>query len=928
MNKKLAVLLMILASLFCCSCRKSTISVDLGGGVDGIWARSLDLGGGVMLDLVLIPPGKFLMGSEYSEDDEQPVHEVTISQPFYLGKYEVTQAQWEAVMGWKLSESKGPTLPVDEVAWGDCQLFIEKLNGRGLGTFRLPTEAEWEYACRAGTTGDYAREFDEMAWHADNSDSGPNPVGTKKPNPWWLYDMHGNVLEWCQDWYAPYSENQETDPKGAAVGSLRVARGGDWSDSYAASRSASRSGREPWSRRYLGFRLVRMCIVEGDTEEAKQMKRIAKEAWQEARQKKRLAEEAEQAERLAEEAEQAKRLAEEAEKKRQLIAKWMPFRAQAAEHNAVVAGEEVVNTIGMRFRLIPAGTFRMGSEKGYDYEMPVHEVEITQPFYLGVTEVTQAQWEAVMGSNPRYSKGAALPVACVKWADAVAFCERLSAKEAWVKYRLPTEAEWEYACRAGSQQEYSWHWSGEFEDEIGIDDYAWYGGNASDATHEVGTLKPNRWGLYDMHGNVSEWCQDWAGPCSQDRQIDPKGAVSGDQRVFRGGSYLCPSGDCRSVARLRMEPHYWGVNLGYRIVAMGLVQGDTEEARQKMRLAEEAWQKMLLAEEAKRQEERLADEALQQKRRAEEALEQKRKAEQALEQERRAVEALQLERRTEEALQLERIAKWEAYRAQAAEHNAVVAGEEVVNTIGMRFRLIPAGTFRMGSEKGDDNEGPVDEEAMSHFFSERPEHEVEITQPFYLGVTEVTQAQWEAVRGTNPSFYRGAALPVDCVSWADAVAFCERLSATETGVTYRLPTEAEWEYACRAGSQQEFSWHWSDELEGEIGIEDYAWYGGNASDATHEVGKLKPNRWGLYDMHGNVWEWCQDWAGPYSQDKQTDPKGAAGGPFRLLRGGGNNYLRGGGNNYLSWCYRSAARLGRRPLLGDISIGFRIVREVP
>ncbi|NLE55556.1 MAG: formylglycine-generating enzyme family protein [Lentisphaerae bacterium] len=264
------------------------------------------------------------------------------------------------------------------------------------------------------------------------------------------------------------------------------------------------------------------------------------------------------------------------------------------------------------------------------------------------------------------------------------------------------------------------------------------------------------------------------------------------------------------------------------------------------------------------------------------------------------------QRIAEEAKQKERKAKWGSYRAQAAEHNAVVAGEEVVNTVGMRFRLIPAGTFRMGSEKGVADEKPV--------------HEVEITQPFYLGVTEVTQAQWEAVMGTNPSHFTGANRPVEIVSWEDAVAFCAKLSAKEAGVTYRLPTEAEWEYACRAGSSQEYSWHWSDQFEGEVGIDDYAWYGENSSGETHEVGKLKPNRWGLYDMHGNVGEWCQDWYDPYSQGKQIDPKGAAGGSNRVVRGG-------------SWCLNaynchSAYRRGYWPSFRFYALGFRLVRMVP
>ena len=252
MMKKFALVLMVLTSLFFFSCGKSEVA-------EGTGIINLGLGGGVKLDLVLIRPGKFLMGSENGVSDEKPVHEVTISRSFYLGKYEVTQAQWEAVMGSNPSHFKGATLPVECVSWEDCQKFIEKINSTGVGTFRLPTEAEWEYACRAGTTGDYAGNLDEMAWYTSNGDSKTHPVGTKKANPWGLYDMHGNVWEWCQDWYDSYRQDRQTDPKGAAGGSGRVLRGGSWSNNARGCRSASRDWHSPSSRGYdLGFRLVRM----------------------------------------------------------------------------------------------------------------------------------------------------------------------------------------------------------------------------------------------------------------------------------------------------------------------------------------------------------------------------------------------------------------------------------------------------------------------------------------------------------------------------------------------------------------------------------------------------------------------------------------------------------------------------------------------
>ncbi len=216
---------------------------------------------------VLIPAGEFMMGSENGRSDEKPVHKVTISRSFEMGKYQVTQAQWEAVMGDKWwaknnpSHFKGAKLPVESVSWDDAQEFIEKLNAKNDGyIYRLPTEAEWEYACRAGSTGDYAGDLDGMAWYDSNSANKTHPVGEKKPNAWGLHDMHGNVWEWCMDWYSSdyYSQSPSTDPSGPSTGSVRLVRGGSWSGDARDCRSANRDGCAPTIRGdNLGFRLVR-----------------------------------------------------------------------------------------------------------------------------------------------------------------------------------------------------------------------------------------------------------------------------------------------------------------------------------------------------------------------------------------------------------------------------------------------------------------------------------------------------------------------------------------------------------------------------------------------------------------------------------------------------------------------------------------------
>jgi formylglycine-generating enzyme required for sulfatase activity len=252
------------------------------------------------MEFCFIPAGSFMMGSpdgqaekgqdqspaaeEPGRDSDELQHEVKITKPFYLGKYEVTQAQWQRVMGSNPSRFKGSDRPVEHVSWDDCQAFCEKLcrlGGLPSGSFRLPTEAEWEYACRARTTGAYAGtgNLDEMGWHAgagmESKESKPEavagkademgwytgettrPVGLKQPNAWGLHDMHGNVWEWCQDWYDNYSDGPATDPTGPLSWNKRVVRGGSWGSPASSCRSAYRFRYLPGFRYCLvGFRVA------------------------------------------------------------------------------------------------------------------------------------------------------------------------------------------------------------------------------------------------------------------------------------------------------------------------------------------------------------------------------------------------------------------------------------------------------------------------------------------------------------------------------------------------------------------------------------------------------------------------------------------------------------------------------------------------
>jgi len=248
----------------------------------------IDLGEGVKLDMVLIPSGKFMMGltkkeledikvefqEELKKDGKEQLldavdlimsiqgkqHEVTLTKPFYMGKHEVTQEQWEALMGKNPSTTKGAKLPVTNVSWEDCQDFIKKLNAKTDGGYRLPTESEWEYACRAGTTTAYSFGDNITSKDANYDDSKfgkPVAAGSYKPNAFGLYDMHGNVWEWCEDWHGEYPF-AVTDPKGPATGKECCARGGSFHINIIYAHSSYRNGVPPNYRVPSGgFRLAR-----------------------------------------------------------------------------------------------------------------------------------------------------------------------------------------------------------------------------------------------------------------------------------------------------------------------------------------------------------------------------------------------------------------------------------------------------------------------------------------------------------------------------------------------------------------------------------------------------------------------------------------------------------------------------------------------
>ena len=504
-----------------------------------------DLGGGVSMELVHIPPGEFLMGSPENETgrrgDESPQHRVRITKGFYMGITEVTQAQYEAAMGANPSHFKGREWPVG-VSWSDAVEFCKHLSARTGREVRLPTEAEWEYACRAGTTtryyfGDTDAAVGDYAWHQGNTGNTPKPVGQRRANPWGLYDMGGSFFEWCQDWYdgSYYGKSPLLNPTGPPTGQpmppdnrpTRVVRGSSWNTQVSSGdvRSAARNCTYPDRPcGNNGFRVV--CNATDSTPAAPPAPSPT-----------------------------------------------LPTTPAAKTLDLDCGG------VTMVLVRIPPGEFMMGGPDSEPArapeEGPQHRVRITRAFYMGVTEVTQAQYQAAMGKNPSKFKYDQNPVEMVPWSAAVEFCKRLSARTGR-EVRLPTEAEWEYACRAGTTTRFFF---GEKDADLG--DYAWYAANSGRMTRPVGQKRPNPWGLHDMAGNVVEWCMDWhaRGYYHQSPYADPPGPETGDlcsdggrnppepTRVVRGGSWLSSEPRyLRSAARERTYPDTPGAESGFRVV--------------------------------------------------------------------------------------------------------------------------------------------------------------------------------------------------------------------------------------------------------------------------------------------------------------------------------------------------------------------------
>ena len=854
-----------------------------------------------------IPKGTFIMGSPASEvgrNSDETQHQVTLTEDFYIGVFEITQKQYSLIYGSNPSFYEGDTRPVESVSYNDIRgtggtagagwpayghavdedSFLGKLRAKTGQTFDLPTEAQWEYACRAGTTTalntgknltseEQDSAMDEAGRYDYNQNDGKGgysythtKVGSYLPNAWGLYDMHGNVWEWCLDWWKEdLGSSAVTDPKGPNSGSDRVMRGGGWSISYAQScRSAHRSSYAPYYHDLNsgGFRVV--LLLTADAEEPEPTP--------------------------------------EPDFTSDYIVVNLNTGAVTSSSTGPDLSDDTCRTTELWFRRIPKGTFIMGSPEGeVGREVTIrketlHQVTLTEDFYIGVFEITQKQYSLIYGSNPSSHYGGTRPVESVSYndirgtgstdgagwpsyghaVDSGSFLGKLRAKTGKT-FDLPTEAQWEYACRAGTTTALNTgkNLTSEEQDSA-MDEAGRYGYNENDgkggysSNHtEVGSYLPNAWGLYDMHGNVWEWCLDWwNSDLSSSAVTDPKGPNSGSGRVVRGGSWNNGAQYCRSAYRYYNPPSYSGRSTyGFRVVL--LLTADAEEP--------------------------------------------------------------------EPTPEPDFTSDYLVVNLNTGAVTPSTMGPDLTDdtcrTTELWLRRIPKGTFIMGSPEYEVGRG-----------SYETQHQVTLTEDFYIGVFEITQKQYSLIYGSNPSSHYGGTRPVESVSYndirgtgstdgagwpsyghaVDSGSFLGKLRA-KTGKTFDLPTEAQWEYACRAGTTTALNTGknlTSEEQDsamdeaGRYGYNENDGKGGYSSNHT-EVGSYLPNAWGLYDMHGNVYEWCLDW---YTSDlgssAVTDPKGPASGSSRVIRSGSCLY-------YARVC-RSASRGGNDPSYVSSYSGFRVV----
>lgn len=877
--------------------------------------------------------------------------DVTLS-TFFMDKFETTQGEYEAVVGTNPSHHSGASKPVELTSWFDALIYCNKrslqeglipcynYSNQGLDPYewsvdnlsasafsfdfeangyRLPTEMEWMFAAKGGTeqpaTGynlwpgtDNTEDLGDYAWGSFNAGFETHPVATKLPNQLYLYDMAGNVREWCWDLYDIYDSDAQTNPIGPNAGYARITRGGDFGiDANSLNLTSRYPDHDYLNFLSIGFRSVRR--MEETSLEVTPTPIISPEAGT---------------------YNSAQEITISSGFGRSNIYYSLdgsypdlnsthytgPFtvsetttvkaRAYRDEYqpSEVLTAEYEITIMPENFILVESGTFHNG----------VGDITLSS-FYMDKYEITQAEYESVVGTNPSSFLGTNNPVEQVSWFDAIKYCNLRSMQkgltpcynyneegtdpnswsdgwnlvnnQVWYScdfsadgYRLPTEMEWMYAAKGGkltNEVTYS-SWSGT-NDLSQLGDYAWYWSNATSTTHHVGTKEPNELGLYDMSGNVLEWCWDMYEDYNPEAQTNPEGSVSNVSRIYRGGSWLSGPINCKVTVRWRLNPPDESQNfLGFRVVRR--LDNTLPEVTPTPSITPEAGSYS---------------------------------AEQTIE--------LSLSGTNRPAIYYTLDGSYPNLTSDQYRFPFTLSDTTTVKAMAYIDGYQPSEVLNAEYDIG--LPGPEEPEDFDYieggtFYNGTSDVAV---GSFSLSKYELTQAEYVSVVGTNPSSFTGDNNPVEQVSWFDAIKYCN-LRSIRDGLTpcyeynnegtnpanwsagwdsnanhtlyscdfsalgYRLPTEMEWLYAAKGGIQSAaIGFNQFAGTDNPSYLNTYAWYNSNSQGTSRPVATRQANQLQLYDMSGNIDEWCWDIYGAFSNEAQIDPTGPSTGNNRVSHGG-------------------------------------------